>query len=232
MTNEELGQIQREVTHKNKASALVVLNTLTIKEGEILKIKYYTPSGQEDSLVAIGIGNGVGPSYYTLVSDQSIPLITSILDYRPDVSDMVSGAIYLFNDSASNNYLKYYNLNGNLIEEEITENFYFTNLEDTKYYYFDSTKGAQKIINVSTNLSDKASFQGIVNVSKERYQELLDSNQVVDDMVYLVNDGVNVTGLFYNYMPFEFDVDPGGEIKNRIDTLEAKVDRSIIWMED
>lgn len=232
MTNEELGQIQREVTHKNKASALVVLNTLTIKEGEILKIKYYTSSGQEDSLVAIGIGNGVGPSYYTLVSDQSIPLITSILDYRPDVSDMVSGAIYLFNDSASNNYLKYYNLNGNLIEEEITENFYFTNLEDTKYYYFDSTKGAQKIINVSTNLSDKASFQGIVNVSKERYQELLDSNQVVDDMVYLVNDGVNVTGLFYNYMPFEFDVDPGGEIKNRIDTLEAKVDRSIIWIED
>lgn len=232
MTNEELGQIQREVTHKNKASALVVLNTLTIKEGEILKIKYYTSSGQEDSLVAIGIGNGVGPSYYTLVSDQSIPLITSILDYRPDVSDMVSGAIYLFNDSASNNYLKYYHLNGNLIEEEITENFYFTNLEDMKYYYFDSTKGAQKIINVSTNLSDKASFQGIVNVSKERYQELLDSNQIVDDMVYLVNDGVNVTGLFYNYMPFEFDVDPGGEIKNRIDTLEAKVDRSIIWIED
>lgn len=232
MTNEELGQIQREVTHKNKASALVVLNTLTIKEGEILKIKYYTSSGQEDSLVAIGIGNGVGPSYYTLVSDQSIPLITSILDYRPDVSDMVSGAIYLFNDSASNNYLKYYHLNGDLIEEEITENFYFTNLEDMKYYYFDSTKGAQKIINVSTNLSDKASFQGIVNVSKERYQELLDSNQVVDDMVYLVNDGINVTGLFYNYMPFEFDVDPGGEIKNRIDTLEAKVDRSIIWIED
>ena len=232
MTNEELGQIQLDVTHKNKASALVVLNTLTIKEGEILKIKYYTSSGQEDSLVAIGIGNGVGPSYYTLVSDQSIPLITSILDYRPDVSDMVSGAIYLFNDSASNNYLKYYHLNGDLIEEEITENFYFTNLEDMKYYYFDSTKGAQKIINVSTNLSDKASFQGIVNVSKERYQELLDSNQIVDDMVYLVNDGVNVTGLFYNYMPFEFDVDPGGEIKNRIDTLEAKVDRSIIWMED
>lgn len=232
MTNEELGQIQREVTHKNKASALVVLNTLTIKEGEILKIKYYTSSGQKDSLVAIGIGNGVGPSYYTLVSDQSIPLITSILDYRPDVSDMVSGAIYLFNDSASNNYLKYYHLNGDLIEEEITENFYFTNLEDMKYYYFDSTKGAQKIINVSTNLSDKASFQGIVNVSKERYQELLDSNQIVDDMVYLVNDGVNVTGLFYNYMPFEFDVDPGGEIKNRIDTLEAKVDRSIIWIED
>lgn len=232
MTNEELGQIQREVTHKNKASALVVLNTLTIKEGEILKIKYYTSSGQEDSLVAIGIGNGVGPSYYTLVSDQSIPLITSILDYRPDVSDMVSGAIYLFNDSASNNYFKYYHLNGDLIEEEITENFYFTNLEDMKYYYFDSTKGAQKIINVSTNLSDKASFQGIVNVSKERYQELLDSNQIVDDMVYLVNDGVNVTGLFYNYMPFEFDVDPGGEIKNRIDTLEAKVDRSIIWIDD
>lgn len=231
MTNDELGQIQREVTHKNKASALVVLNTLTIQEGEVLKIKYYTETGKIDSLIAIGVKSGVGPSCYTLVSDQSIPVITSILDYRPDVSDMISGAIYLYNDSRSNNYLRFYHLNGDLHEEEITENFYFTNLDDGMYYYFDSTKGAQKIINVSKNLSDKSSFQGIINVTIERYQELIEKGEIQDDIIYLVNNGVYVTGLYYNYMPFEFDIDPGGEIKKRLDTLEEKVGEGMIWME-
>lgn len=231
MTNDELGQIQREVTHKNKASALVVLNTLTIQEGEILKINYYTETGKIDSLIAIGVKSGVGPSCYTLVSDQSIPVITSILDYRPDVSDMVSGAIYLYNDSRSNNYLKFYHLSGDLHEEEITENFYFTNLDDGMYYYFDSTKGAQKIINVSKNLSDKSSFQGIINVTSERYQELIDQGEIQDDIIYLVNNGRYVTGLYYNYMPFEFDIDPGGELKKRLDALEEKVGEGMIWME-
>lgn len=228
MTNDEL---KRATVYSNKASALVALNTMTVEEGEILKINYYKTSDKIDSLVAIGVKTGVGPSFYTLVSDQSIPVITSILDYRPDVSDMISGAIYLYNDPNSNNYLKFYHLNGDLHEEEITENFYFTNLDDELYYYFDSTKGAQKIINVSKNLSDKSSFQGIISVTKERYDELISGGEIIDDTIYLVNDGTNVIGLYYNYMPFNFDIDPGGDIKQRLDLLEEKVGDGLVWKE-
>ena len=219
MTNDEL---QREVIYQNKSSALIALNLLKIQEGELLKIKYETPSGEIDSLVAVGVKDGMGPSCYTLISDQSIPLITAILDYRPDVSDTISGSIYLYNDPNSNNYFKYYHLDGDIVEEEITEGFYFTNLDDKKYYYFDSTSGSQRIIDISSNLSEKSSFQGIINVTEERYKELLDSGGVKDDYIYLVNDGKTVSGLYYNFMPFSLDIDPGDELRKRIEALEEK----------
>lgn len=215
----------------NKSSALVALNTMTIVKDEVIKINYYTESGAIDSLVAIGTKSGVGPFCYTLISDQTIPCITSILDYRPDVSDMISGAIYLFNDPKSNDYLIFYEIDGDFHEEEITENFYFTNLEDGMYYYFDSTKGAQKIINISKNLSEKSSFQGIINVTREGYQELLDKNEIMDDIIYLINDGTYVMGLYYNYMSFELALDPGDNIRERVKALEEKVDDGLYWIE-
>lgn len=80
----------------NKSSTLVVLDTVSIREGELLNIRYNTDSGSIDSLVAVGIKDGVGPDCHTMASDQSIPLVNSITDVRPDVSDMISGAIYLY----------------------------------------------------------------------------------------------------------------------------------------
>ena len=41
MTNDEL---KRATVYSNKASALVALNTMTVEEGEILKINYYKNS--------------------------------------------------------------------------------------------------------------------------------------------------------------------------------------------
>ena len=56
MTNDEL---KRATVYSNKASALVALNTMTVEEGEILKINYYKTSGKIDSLVAIGVKSSI-----------------------------------------------------------------------------------------------------------------------------------------------------------------------------
>ena len=232
-------EILKEIIHENKSSALVALNTVVISEGEVLKIRYKTSKGNVDALIAVGVKDGVGPSCYTLVSDQSIPIITSILNSRPDVSDVVYGAIYIYNDPASNSYRKYFIIDNDLVDEELTEDFYFTNLEDGLYYYFDATPGQQKIINVSTNLSDKSSFQGIMNVTKERYQELVDNQEIIDDMVYLVNNGSQVVQLYYNYMPFDFEIDSEsafakfserlGKLEDRMAEFEVE---SVSWLEE
>lgn len=147
MANEDF----RQEVMSNKSSALVVLNTLSVKEGEILNIRYTTDSGSIDSLVAVGIKDGVGPDCYTMVSDQSIPLVNSITDVRPDVSDMISGTIYLFHDTLEEKYQLLFLSGSSIIEKDLTEDFYFTNIEDGKYYYFDSEK--QKLVDVSANLS-------------------------------------------------------------------------------
>lgn len=56
MTNDEL---KRTTVYSNKASALVAFNTMTINEGEILKINYYKTSDKIDSLVAIGVKTSI-----------------------------------------------------------------------------------------------------------------------------------------------------------------------------
>ena len=56
MTNDEL---KRATVYSNKASALVALNTMTVEEGEILKINYYKTSDRIDSLVAIGVKTSI-----------------------------------------------------------------------------------------------------------------------------------------------------------------------------
>ena len=52
MINDEL---KRATVYSNKTSALVALNTMTVEEGEILKINYYKTSDKIDSLVSIGV---------------------------------------------------------------------------------------------------------------------------------------------------------------------------------
>ena len=56
MINDEL---KRATVYSNKTSALVALNTMTINEGEILKINYYKTSDKIDSLVAIGVKTSI-----------------------------------------------------------------------------------------------------------------------------------------------------------------------------
>lgn len=56
MTNDKL---KRATVYSNKASALVALNTMTVEEGEILKINYYKTSDRVDSLVVIGVKTSI-----------------------------------------------------------------------------------------------------------------------------------------------------------------------------
>lgn len=56
MINDEL---KRATVYSNKASALVALNTMTVEEGEILKINYYKTSDKIDSLVSIGVKTSI-----------------------------------------------------------------------------------------------------------------------------------------------------------------------------
>lgn len=129
----------------NKTSALILLNTIPIKEGELITIRYNTPTGQVDSLLALGVADGVGPKYYSLVSDQSCPVIYSILTSRPDISQMIYGAVYLVYDEETDQYKRWFTADGESCEEDLVDNFYFMNLEDRCYYYYDPAKFLIKI---------------------------------------------------------------------------------------
>lgn len=79
----------------NKSSALIALGIMRMTEGEIYKIQYINSFGQIDCLVALGIGDGVGPDYYTIISDGSEFLVNKIVTSLPDISDAVFGSVFL-----------------------------------------------------------------------------------------------------------------------------------------
>ena len=78
-----------------------------------------------------------------------------------------------------------------------------------------------------------------IGISKERYQELVDNQEIIDDMVYLVNNGSQVVQLYYNYMPFDFEVDSDsafaafserlGKLEERMTEFEVE---SVSWLEE
>lgn len=84
-----------DIIQPNKASALIVLGTTRITDGELYKIRYINSFGHLDCLVALGIGDGIGPDYYTILSDRGTFLVSSIVSSLPDISEAVFGAVYL-----------------------------------------------------------------------------------------------------------------------------------------
>lgn len=79
----------------NKASALIALGTAQMVDGEIYKVRYINSFGNLDCLIALGTGDGVGPNFYTLLSDRGMFLVTSIVSSLPDISKAVFGEVYL-----------------------------------------------------------------------------------------------------------------------------------------
>ena len=60
-------------------------------------------------------------------------------------------------------------------------------------------------------------------MTEDGYKDLLDKGEIKDDYIYLVNDGVSVTNLYYNFMSFKFDLDPVRELNERISRLEESL---------
>lgn len=224
----ENNELRREKVHANKTSAIIALNLTNIYEGEVLSFRYYRDDGTVDSIVAVGLRDGLGPDCYTLISDQSIPVISGILDSYPDVSEVYQGRVFLVKDPGDGRYRRSFINVKSREDKELSSSFYFVNLSDNKYYYFDLTH--QKIIDVSANLTEKASFGGIINCTEEEYQDLMVSGGIQESMLYLVNNGKHVLGLFYNGMSFEIDYDPSGDIGRRVTALEeAVLENTLVW---
>lgn len=84
--------------YSNLSSALIALGIMSVKEGEVYKIPYTNQFGEIDFLVALGTGDGVGPKYYTIISDKRLFIVSKIVSELPDVSQGVFGAVYLLMD--------------------------------------------------------------------------------------------------------------------------------------
>lgn len=194
---EDVRVIQEETVFENRTSALIKLNITEMEPGTSYIFRY--KSGNKiDSLFALGTARGQGPGCYSLVSDQSIPVIADIVFEYPDVSQVLYGEVYLLVEHATRN--EDYEENGLFItvthEEEISfaliqinedltmtripidYPMYFSCTSDKKFYYADPVKGF--IVDVSYNILQAGEVKKMVEqLEKDVIKVRVEGNMLV-----------------------------------------------------
>ena len=162
--------IQEETIYENRTSALIRLNIISMEPGVSYSLRYKSGINKIDTLLALGTANGQGPSCYSLISDQSMPVISDIIFEYPDVSEVLYGEVYLLVEGATRN--ESYEEEGLIIQVDIQEEvtfsliqinedksttkipldycMYFSCSADKKLYYLDPSKNF--LVDVSMNL--------------------------------------------------------------------------------
>ena len=90
--------------NKNIASdrniAILKLNRIYHKVGQPVMVKYYTDQKTVDTVFALGTGDGIGESFYKVISLGGLELVSGVyINDRPDVVDLSHGELYLYRDS-------------------------------------------------------------------------------------------------------------------------------------
>lgn len=92
---------------ESREIAVNLLNTIEIKYGEPIVVKYYKNSNKEvDIVFAIGISDGIGPEYYKIISIGGLMTVNDVVTELPDVTQLVHGERYIYVDEIlQQNYL-------------------------------------------------------------------------------------------------------------------------------
>lgn len=122
--NTKLRFSRTESIEDSKNAALIRLNSYKFLYGEPTLIKYYTDSSKTsvEAILAIGTKNGIGKDCYKFIFPQVYEFVYGVYEDRlPDISQLVHGEVYLYNDTESGIWYKVFSVNGiNRSVEEIT----------------------------------------------------------------------------------------------------------------
>lgn len=121
----------------NRDIAVLRLNMAQHLVGQPVMVRYYVDEEQTetDTLFAIGIKDGVGEDCYKVISVGGLNLVSDIVKELPDVSALVHGELYLYQDENEDWYYVYEIDSERQIERVTGGPYIFTSIKD-KYRWF------------------------------------------------------------------------------------------------
>lgn len=127
---------------RDRSIAILRLNQHEFVIGEPVMVRYYADEKQTeiDNIFALGVKNGVGENCYQIISLGGLDLVRDVVTELPDVSLLVHGELYLYQDE--NNIWNYVYEDGGVRQiEPITGGpFVFSSIEDKyRWFYKDGT---------------------------------------------------------------------------------------------
>ena len=82
----------------DRSIAILKLNKLTHYEGQPVMVKYWSESGKVDTLLALGIKDGIGEDCYKIISLSGLDLVKDVVSTLPDISLLIHNELYLYRD--------------------------------------------------------------------------------------------------------------------------------------
>lgn len=83
---------------KDRSIAILKLNKLTHYEGQPVMVKYWSKPDKVDTLLALGIKDGIGEDCYKIISLSGLELVRGVVSSLPDISLLTHGELYLYRD--------------------------------------------------------------------------------------------------------------------------------------
>lgn len=124
---------------KNRPQAVLRMDLAEHLVGQPIMVRYFVDESQTtiDCITAIGIKDGIGRDCYRIISLGGMDLIRGVVEELPDVSELVHGEVYLYEDQETLEWFYVYLVdNGRQIEKITGGPYIFLNIEDRIVWYF------------------------------------------------------------------------------------------------
>lgn len=124
---------------RDRSIAVLRLDDHFFDVGEPVMVRYYTDPEKQtevDTILAVGIKSGTGPDCYKVMSLGGLELVRDVTNELPDVSSLVHGEVYLYQDPLTEVWYYVYELGGDRQLERISgQDRIFVSIEN-RYRYF------------------------------------------------------------------------------------------------
>lgn len=166
--NTKLRFSRTEGIENSKNAAIIRLNNHEFLYGEPALIKYYTDPSKTviEALLAVGTKNGVGKDCYELIFPQIYEFIHGVYeDKLPDISQLVHGEVYLYNDTKTGIWYKVFSVNGvNRTVETVTyQPKIFFNLFNNTLWISDDNGIVRQLSSIYTQEEIDAKIQSVID---------------------------------------------------------------------
>lgn len=169
---------------RDRSIAILRLNQCEHLIGQPVMVRYYTDDShtETDTVLAIGIQNGVGEDCYKVISLGGLVLVRNVVQTPPDVSQLTHGEIYLCPDE--NGVWSYMYEEGGVRQiENITGGpFIFSSIED-KYRWF----YRNGVLKREDDFDTIADIEALFADYEKRFEDLNNSLEDLQKLVYMNN---------------------------------------------
>lgn len=169
---------------RDRSIAILRLDQCQHYIGQPVQVRYYSNQEQTetDSVIAIGIKNGIGKDCYKVLSLGGLVLVRNVVKDPPDVSELVHGEIYLCPDE-DGIWSYIYEEGGVRQIEHITGGpFIFSNIEDKyRWFYRDG------VLKREDDFNTEADIELLLSGYENRFDDLTKKLEDLQRLVYKNN---------------------------------------------